>query len=75
MTKYSREELMPDLADRLKSLRVSGVSIGEMASFQEVHRNTVSSWINGHARPMAANLRLWAERTPVPYVWLRDGEH
>lgn len=64
-----------DLADRLrKSLRVSDVSVQEMADYLDVNRNTVGRWINGHNEPSGAVVRLWAMRTGVPYVWLRDGE-
>ena len=63
-----------DLADRLgKSLRVSGVSVQEMADYLEVHRNSVSAWINGRVTPGGQTIRLWALRTGVPYAWLRSG--
>lgn len=63
-----------DLADRLgKSLRVGGLSVQEMADYLEVHRNSVSAWINGRTPPSAQTIRLWAMRTGVPYRWLRDG--
>ena len=63
-----------DLADRLgKSLRVAHLSVQEMADYLEVHRNTVSAWINGRTPPGAQTIRLWAMRTGVPYRWLRDG--
>lgn len=72
---HTASDLVPDLADRLaKSLRVSGASVGEMAAFLEVHRNTVSAWINGRAHPSPANVMMWAQMTSVPYQWLRDGE-
>lgn len=71
----SAAELAPDLGDRLaKSLRVSGVTVNEMASFLEVHRNTVGAWIGGRAHPNPANMRLWAMKTDVPYEWLRYGD-
>lgn len=64
-----------DLADRMrKSLRVSGVSVGQAAAHLEVTRETVSTWINGHHKPTAATLRAWAQLTGVPYEWLRFGE-
>lgn len=63
-----------DLADRLgKSLRVSGLSVQDMADYLEVHRNSVSAWINGRTPPTGQTVRLWAMRTGVPYRWLRDG--
>jgi DNA-binding transcriptional regulator YiaG len=72
---HTAAEVEPDLADRLaKSLRVSGISVGEMAAFLEVHRNTVSAWLNGRAHPNPANMRLWAMKTELPYEWIRHGE-
>ncbi|HKP44088.1 helix-turn-helix transcriptional regulator [Mycobacterium sp.] len=63
-----------DLADRLgKSLRVAGVSVQVMADYLDVHRNTVSAWINGRTPPSTQTIRLWSLRTGVPYEWLRDG--
>ena len=63
-----------DLPDRLrKSLRVADVSVQEMADYFEVHRNSISAWINGRTPPSARSIRLWAIRTGVPYEWLRYG--
>lgn len=71
---HSANELEPDLADRLrKSLRVSGVSVGDMAAFLEVHTNTIGGWLHRGVKPNPANIRLWAQLTAVPYEWLRDG--
>ena len=64
-----------DLADRFhKSLRTAKISITEMADYFEVHRNTISGWINGRIRPDTRTMRLWALRTGVPYEWLRHGD-
>lgn len=64
-----------DLTDRLaKSLKVSGTSVQEMADYLDVHRNTVSAWINGRTPPSTQSLRLWALRTGFPFDWLRDGD-
>ena len=63
------------LADRLrKSLEHAGVTSAEMASYLEVHRNTVSNWIYGHARPPASAVKLWAMRCGVPYEWLTSDD-
>lgn len=63
-----------DLADRLtKSLRVAGMSAQEMADYLEVHRNSVSAWINGRVKPSGQTIRLWALRTGVPHKWLKEG--
>ncbi|WP_158087257.1 helix-turn-helix domain-containing protein, partial [Mycobacterium aquaticum] len=63
-----------DLADRLaKALRVADVSVQQMADYLDVHRNTVSAWINGRTPPSTQSVRLWAMRTGVPYLWLKDG--
>ena len=60
-----------DLADRLaKSMRHAGISITEMADYFDVHRNSISGWINGRIRPDTRTVRLWAFRTGVPYEWL-----
>ncbi len=63
------------LADRLrKALEHASVSGPEMAEYLEVHRNTVSNWIYGHARPPASAVKLWAMRCGVPYEWLIGDE-
>ena len=63
-----------DIADRMrKALRVSGVSIEEMADYIEVSRRSVGNWINGRADPAAKYVRIWALRTGVPYTWLCHG--
>lgn len=63
-----------DLADRLtKSLRVAGMSAQEMADYLEVHRNSVSAWMNGRVTPSGQTIRLWALRTGVPHKWLKEG--
>ena len=63
-----------DIADRMrKALRVSGVSIEDMADYIEVSRRSVGNWINGRADPAAKYVRLWALRTGVPYTWLCHG--
>ena len=68
-------ELQWDVADRLrKSLRASGVSVGDMADYLEVHRNSVGAWLNDRTRPDHRTLMLWAMRTGVPLPWLEHGE-
>jgi transcriptional regulator with XRE-family HTH domain len=63
------------LHDRMRLvLRDRGISVGAMAEYLDVARETVSSWINGHVRPSTQTLRLWALRTGVPYEWLVTGE-
>ena len=63
-----------DVADRMrKSLRVSEVSVQEMAEYLGVQRNSVGRWINGHVNPSRQTLRLWALRTGVPFEWLETG--
>lgn len=64
-----------DLADRLrKSLRVSGVSVQEMADYLEVNRNTIGRWMAGSSEPKALYLRMWALRNKVPLEWLQTGQ-
>ena len=63
-----------DLGDRLrKSLRASGVSVGEMAQELGVSRHTVGGWINGRHRPSRAAVVVWSIRTGVPLEWLEHG--
>jgi transcriptional regulator with XRE-family HTH domain len=63
-----------DLADRMrKSLRVSGISVQEMAEYLDVDRSTVSTWINGRIEPSVQTAKLWALRTGVPYTYLCHG--
>ena len=67
-------ELQLNLADRLrKSLRLSGMSVAGMADLVQVHRNTVSGWLAGRARPSQLALRFWAQATGVPLPWLLEG--
>lgn len=63
-----------DLADRLRrALRVSDVSIQDMADYLGVSRNTVGNWINGHIVPKRAMLISFALRTGFPLEWLETG--
>lgn len=74
----TNRELVPqfDLADRMrKGLRITGLTVQEMADYLGVTRTTVSNWINGHIKPSTQTQRLWAMRTGVSYVWLTTGEH
>ena len=76
MTEPAEQPSIPQwtLADRLrKSLEHAEMAPAEMAQYLEVHRNTVSNWIYGHARPPASAVKLWAMRTGVPYEWLMTG--
>ena len=69
------ERLEFDRSDRIRrALRVSGVSVQEMADHLEVSRNTVSNWINGHSSPRPRDLRALALRTGFPFSWLETGE-
>ena len=64
-----------DRADRIRrAMRVSGVSVAEMAETLEVSRNTISNWINGHTAPRPRDLRALALRTGFPFEWLETGE-
>ncbi len=63
-----------DMADRLaKSLRVAHLSSMEMAEYLEVHRNTVSAWLNGRSEPKRPQLIAWALRTGLSYDWIKNG--
>ena len=64
-----------DMADRMrKSLRVTGLGVGDMARSLGVSRNTVSNWINGRGRPNRTQLILWATYAHAPLDWLESGE-
>lgn len=65
-----------DLADRFrKALRHAHLGVGDMATYLDVSRNTVSNWIHGHVQPSVQTQRLWALRTGVPYTWLARTPH
>lgn len=70
----NKSSLEFDLADRMRrALRVSDVSVQEMADYMRVSRNTVGNWINGRNVPRWRDLRDFAERTGVPLEWLETG--
>lgn len=56
-----------------RSLAHAGVSMDEMAEELGISRRMVSRWINEHARPRTAYLKVWALRTGVPLEWLLTG--
>lgn len=63
-----------DVADRMsKSLKVSGLSVGDMAVYLDVRRETISKWTNDRTEPSTQTLRLWALKTGVDYNWLTTG--
>ena len=65
-----------DQADRLRrSLRISNVSVGDMAEYLGITRETCSRYINGRSETPLQTLRLWAMRTGVPFEWLQDGKN
>lgn len=63
-----------DEGDRLaKALRHAGMSNSDMASYMGVHRNTISSYVNGRAAVDRRTRLLWAMKTGVSIEWLEDG--
>lgn len=63
-----------DMADRMRrALRISELSVQDMADYMRVSRNTVGNWINGRSVPRWRDLRDFAERTGVPLEWLETG--
>lgn len=63
-----------DKADRLrKALRVSDVSVQDMADFLCVNRNTAGRFLNGTRDPKPPVVLLWSIRTGVSYEWLLHG--
>lgn len=68
------EELEQTQADRIaKSLKYAGLTHADMAEYLEVHRNTIGGYTTGKSRMLPVIMRLWAQKTGVPYEWLRDG--
>jgi transcriptional regulator with XRE-family HTH domain len=55
------------------ALEWRGISVGEMADELGVHRNTVSAYLHGRARPRRSDLVAWALRCGVPFDWLLTG--
>ena len=75
MSSQPLPDLRWDRADRLaKSLQAADVSVGEIADYLGVHRNTVSGYLNRRIRPSVRVLRLWALRTGAPYEWIVNGD-
>lgn len=77
MTEATQGQLIPEwtLGDRLgKALSAAGIGPGEMASYLDIHRNTVSAYINDRQPIKRQTLMLWAMRTGVPLEWLEAGE-
>ncbi|WP_179549096.1 helix-turn-helix domain-containing protein [Herbiconiux flava] len=63
-----------DMADRMKrALRLTGISVQQMATDLGVERGTVGSWINGRIVPRKATVMAFALRTGAPFEWLWTG--
>ena len=56
-----------------RALRVSGVSVQEMADHLRVTRNTIGNWINGRSEPRTRDLQDFALKTGVPEKWIAIG--
>lgn len=56
------------------ALEVAGLSREDIASELDVHRNTISNYLNGKTAPTRAVLIAWSLRTGVPLQWLASGE-
>lgn len=64
-----------EFSDRLAlAQRRSGLSVQELADRIEVHRNSISAWINGRNRPRSRDLKAFALATGYPVRWLETGE-
>lgn len=57
-----------------RALEVAGLSREDIASELDVHRNTISNYLNGKTTPTRAVLIAWHLRTGVPLEWLQTGE-
>ena len=56
-----------------RALRVSGVSVQDMAMHLRVTRNTIGNWINGRSEPRPRDLDDFALKTGVPAKWITTG--
>jgi transcriptional regulator with XRE-family HTH domain len=77
MSEQTTAPLAWDMADRLrKSLRVTGLSVGEMTERLGVHRNTITPWLNGTREPSRRTLIAWvlACGEPITLEWLLYGD-
>jgi len=62
------------LGDRLgKSLDFAKLSVGEMADYLGISRNTVGNYLGDRTRIPQPTLTLWAMRTGVPKKWIETG--
>lgn len=63
------------IGDRLgKALSHADISVGDMAAYLGLSRNSVSAYINDRQEPKRQTLLLWAMRTGVALEWLESGE-
>jgi transcriptional regulator with XRE-family HTH domain len=63
-----------DLGDRLdKAMRVSELSIDDMAEALDVSRNTIGNYRSGRTKPSKLQIKEWAMRTGAPIEWLMHG--
>lgn len=56
-----------------KALRVSKVTVGEMAVYLDVDRKTIGNWLGGRSQPSRGNVISFALRTGVPFEWIELG--
>lgn len=56
------------------ALAHAGVSVGDMADYLEVDRNTIGRWTGDKGPVKRSILLLWAMRTNVSLAWLENGE-
>lgn len=56
------------------ALEFAEISVGGIAELLDVHRNTVSAWLNNRAKPDADMLVRIAELTDVDVEWLATGK-
>ncbi len=69
-------QLTPDfeLRHRLaRALEIAGLDNADMANELGVHRNTISNYLTGKHQPSKSVLRVWADVTNVPFIWLEKG--
>jgi transcriptional regulator with XRE-family HTH domain len=56
------------------AMEFADMSVSGLATALDVHRNTVSAWINGRGKPKPATLIAIASVTDVDLEWLLSGK-
>ncbi len=76
MTEMQDTGVIPELSlgRRMRlALDHAGMTSIDMADYLEVHKGTLSRWLNDQSPVRRSMLRLWAFRTGVSLHWLETG--